>query len=163
MEFGLPEIISNIITLITGGGLSWLFFWRLNKKEKAAQVDSQVVENMQRVLDEIKSRNESLHERLADIQDKLNKSEDESIQLKSDVAVLRLGFCSHQLCPLRNPAYGSKVTLDNISTELFDTKEIQAVATEKGYDLLRCQANQDFEVKPTTGQLTLSSTSSTGN
>lgn len=137
MEFGLPEIISNVITLLTGGGLTWVFFWRLNKKEKAAQVDSQVVENMQKVLDEIKSRNESLHDRLADIQTKLNQSEDESIQLKSDVAVLRLGFCSHQLCPLRNPAYGSKTKLDNISTELFDTKEIQNVASEKGYSLQR--------------------------
>lgn len=137
MEFGLPEIISNVITLLTGGGLTWIFFWRLNKKEKAAQVDSQVVENMQKVLDEIKSRNESLHERLADIQDKLNRSEDESIKLKSDVAVLRLGFCTHQLCPLRNPAYGSKVNLDTISTELFDTKEIQNVATEKGYVLTK--------------------------
>ena len=28
------DIVTNIITLLTGGGLSWLFLWKLNKKEK---------------------------------------------------------------------------------------------------------------------------------
>ena len=128
------DIITNIITLITGGGLSWLFLWKLNKKEKKAEVDSKVITNMEQVLEEVKSRNESLHERLSQVQDKLNASEDESIQLKSKVAVLRLGFCSHQICPLRNPAYGNKI---EVSDELFDTKEIQTVAKEKGYVLQR--------------------------
>ena len=128
------DIITNIITLLTGGGLSWLFFWKLNKKEKKAEVDSKVITNMTQVLEEVKSRNESLHDRLSKVQDELNASEDESIQLKSKVAVLRLGFCSHQICPLRNPAYGNKIEL---SADLFDTKEIQTVANEKGYVLQR--------------------------
>ena len=128
------DIITNIITLLTGGGLSWLFFWKLNKKEKKAEVDSKVITNMTQVLEEVKSRNESLHDRLSKVQDELNASEDESIQLKSKVAVLRLGFCSHQICPLRNPAYGNKIEL---SDSLFDTKEIQTVANEKGYVLQR--------------------------
>ena len=128
------DIITNIITLLTGGGLSWLFFWKLNKKEKKAEVDSKVITNMTQVLEEVKSRNESLHDRLSKVQDELNASEDESIQLKSKVAVLRLGFCSHQICPLRNPAYGNKIEL---SAGLFDTKEIQTVANEKGYVLQR--------------------------
>ena len=128
------DIITNIITLLTGGGLSWLFFWKLNKKEKRAEVDSKVITNMEQVLEEVKSRNESLHDRLSKVQDELNASEDESIQLKSKVAVLRLGFCSHQICPLRNPAYGNKIEL---SDSLFDTKEIQTVANEKGYVLQR--------------------------
>ena len=128
------DIITNIITLLTGGGLSWLFFWKLNKKEKRAEVDSKVITNMTQVLEEVKSRNESLHDRLSKVQDELNASEDESIQLKSKVAILRLGFCSHQICPLRNPAYGNKIEL---SADLFDTKEIQTVANEKGYVLQR--------------------------
>ena len=128
------DIITNIITLLTGGGLSWLFFWKLNKKEKRAEVDSKVITNMTQVLEEVKSRNESLHDRLSKVQDELNASEDESIQLKSKVAILRLGFCSHQICPLRNPAYGNKIEL---SDSLFDTKEIQTVANEKGYVLQR--------------------------
>ena len=128
------DIVTNIITLLTGGGLSWLFLWKLNKKEKKAEVDSKVITNMEQVLEEVKSRNESLHERLSKVQDELNASEDESIQLKSKVAVLRLGFCSHQICPLRNPAYGNKI---EVSDELFDTKEIQTVANEKGYVLQR--------------------------
>ena len=126
------DIITNIITLITGGGLSWLSLWKLNKKEKKAEVDSKVITNMEQVLSEIKSRNESLHERLSKVQDELNASEDESIQLKAKVAVLRLGFCSHQICPLRNPAYGNKI---EVSDELFDTKPIQTVANEKGYEI----------------------------
>ena len=126
------DIITNIITLLTGGGLSWLFFWKLNKKEKKAEVDSKVITNMTQVLEEVKSRNESLHDRLSKVQDELNASEDESIQLKSKVAVLRLGFCSHQICPLRNPAYGNK---SELSDSLFDTKEIQTVANEKGYEI----------------------------
>ena len=126
------DLITNIVTLLTGGGLSWLIFWRLNKKEKKAEVDSKVITNMEQVLEEVKSRNESLHERLAKVQEELNASEDESIQLKSKVAVLRLGFCSHQICPRRNPAYGNKIEL---SDSLFDTKPIQAVAKEKGYEI----------------------------
>ena len=133
------DIITNIVTLITGGGLSWLFLWKLNKKEKKAEVDSKVITNMESVLEEVKSRNESLHERLSKVQDELNASEDESIQLKSKVAVLRLGFCSHQICPLRNPAYGNKI---EVSAELFDTKPIQTIANEKGY-----------EIKPNSGKL----------
>ena len=126
------DIVTNIITLLTGGGLSWLFLWKLNKKEKKAEVDSKVITNMESVLEEVKSRNESLHDRLAKVQEELNTSEDESIQLKSKVAVLRLGFCSHQICPLRNPAYGDKI---EVSAGLFDTKPIQTVASEKGYEI----------------------------
>lgn len=124
------DILTTLGSLLTGGGLSWLFLWKLNKKEKKAEVDSKVITNMEQVLDEIKSRNESLHDRLSKVQDELNASEDESIRLKSEAAVLRLGFCSHQICPLRNPAYGNKIEL---SGDLFDTKEIQTIANEKGY------------------------------
>ena len=133
------DVITALGSLISGGGLSWLFFRKLNKKEKKAEVDSKVITNMEQVLEEVKSRNESLHDRLSKVQDELNASEDESIQLKSKVAVLRLGFCSHQICPLRNPAYGNKI---EVSDELFDTKPIQAVANEKGY-----------EIKPNSGKL----------
>ena len=137
------DIITNIVTLITGGGLSWLFLWKLNKKEKKAEVDSKVITNMEQVLSEVKSRNESLHARLAKVQDELNASEDESIQLKSKVAVLRLGVCSHQVCPLRNPAYGNKIEL---SDSLFDTKPIQAVANEKGYEVSLIKSNSHREL-----------------
>ena len=130
----LIDILTTIGSLLTGGGLSWLFFWKLNKKEKKAEVDSKVITNMEQVLSEVKSRNESLHERLSKVQDELNASEDESIRLKSEKAILRLGFCSHQICPLRNPAYGNKIEL---TADLFDTKEIQTVAKEKGYVLQR--------------------------
>lgn len=128
------DIVTTIGSLMTGGGLSWLIFWKLNKKEKKAEVDSKVIANMEQVLEEVKSRNESLHDRLSKVQDELNASEDESIQLKSEKAILRLGFCSHQICPLRNPAYGNKIEL---TADLFDTKEIQTVAKEKGYVLQR--------------------------
>ena len=126
------DIITTIGSLLTGGGLSWLFLGKLNKKEKKVEIDSKAITNMTQVLEEVKSRNESLHDRLSKVQDELNASEDESIQLKSKVAVLRLGFCSHQICPLRNPAYGNKIEL---SADLFDTKEIQTVANEKGYEI----------------------------
>lgn len=128
------DIVTTIGSLMTGGGLSWLIFWKLNKKEKKAEVDSKVIANMEQVLEEVKSRNESLHDRLSKVQGELNASEDESIQLKSEKAILRLGFCSHQICPLRNPAYGNKIEL---TADLFDTKEIQTVAKEKGYVLQR--------------------------
>ena len=133
------DILTALGSLLTGGGLSGLIFWKLNKKEKKAEVDSKVITNMESVLEEVKSRNESLHERLAKVQDELNASEDESIRLKSEKAVLRLGFCSHQICPLRNPAYGDKI---EVSGDLFDTKPIQTVANEKGY-----------EIKPNSGKL----------
>ena len=137
------DILTSIGSLISGGGLSWLFFRKLNKKEKKAEVDSKVITNMEQVLEEVKSRNESLHERLSKVQDELNASEDESIQLKSKVAVLRLGFCSHQICPLRNPAYGNKI---EVSADLFDTKPIQAVAKEKGYEVSLIKSNSHREL-----------------
>lgn len=137
------DIITNVVTLLTGGGLSWLLFWKLNKKEKKAEVDSKVITNMESVLEEVKSRNESLHDRLSKVQDELNASEDESIQLKSKLAVLRLGFCSHQICPLRNPAYGDKIEL---SAGLFDTKPIQTVANEKGYEVSLLKSNSHHEL-----------------
>ena len=137
------DIVTNIITLLTGGGLSWLFLWKLNKKEKKAEVDSKVITNMESVLEEVKSRNESLHDRLSKVQDELNASEDESIRLKSEAAVLRLGFCSHQICPLRNPAYGNKI---EVSAGLFDTKEIQTVANEKGYEVSLIKSNSHHEL-----------------
>lgn len=137
------DIITNIVTLISGGGLSWLFFRKLNKKEKETEVDSKVITNMEQVLEEVKSRNESLHDRLSKVQDELNASEDESIRLKSEAAVLRLGFCSHQICPLRNPAYGNKIEL---SAGLFDTKPIQTVANEKGYEVSLIKSNSHREL-----------------
>ena len=137
------DVITALGSLMTGGGLSWLISWRLNKKEKKAEVDSKVITNMEQVLEEVKSRNASLHERLAKVQDELNASEDESIQLKSKVAVLRLGFCSHQICPLRNPAYGNKIEL---SADLFDTKPIQTVANEKGYEVSLIKSNSHREL-----------------
>lgn len=137
------DIVTNIITLLTGGGLSWLFLWKLNKKEKKAEVDSKVITNMEQVLEEVKSRNESLHNRLSKVQDELNASEDESIRLKSEKAILRLGFCSHQVCPLRNPTYGNKIEL---SGELFDTKPIQTVANEKGYEVSLIKSNSHREL-----------------
>lgn len=137
------DILTTLGSLLTGGGLSWLFFWRLNKKEKKAEVDSKVITNMESVLEEVKSRNESLHERLSKVQDELNASEDESIRLKSEKAILRLGFCSHQICPLRNPAYGNKIEL---TAELFDTKEIQTVAKEKGYEVSLIKSNSHHEL-----------------
>ena len=133
------DILTALGSLLTGGGLSGLIFWKLNKKEKKAEVDSKVITNMEQVLEEVKSRNASLHDRLAKVQDELNASEDESIRLRSEKAILRLGFCSHQICPLRNPAYGNKI---EVSDSLFDTKPIQAVANEKGY-----------EIKPNSGKL----------
>ena len=137
------DILTSIGSLLTGGGLSGLIFWKLNKKEKKAEVDSKVITNMEQVLEEVKSRNESLHERLSKVQGELNASEDESIRLKSEKAVLRLGFCSHQICPLRNPAYGDKI---EVSGELFDTKPIQAVANEKGYEVSLIKSNSHREL-----------------
>ena len=137
------DILTTLGSLLTGGGLSWLFFWKLNKKEKKAEVDSKVITNMESVLEEVKSRNESLHDRLSKVQDELNASEDESIRLKSEAAVLRLGFCSHQVCPLRNPAYGNKIEL---SGELFDTKPIQTIANEKGYEVSLIKSNSHHEL-----------------
>ena len=137
------DILTALGSLLTGGGLSWLFFWRLNKKEKKVEVDSKVITNMESVLEEVKSRNESLHDRLSKVQDELNASEDESIRLKSEKAVLRLGFCSHQICPLRNPAYGDKI---EVSGELFDTKPIQTVANEKGYEVSLIKSNSHREL-----------------
>lgn len=137
------DILTALGSMISGGGLSWLFFRKLNKKEKETEVDSKVITNMEQVLEEVKSRNESLHDRLSKVQDELNASEDESIRLKSEAAVLRLGFCSHQICPLRNPAYGNKIEL---SAGLFDTKPIQTVANEKGYEVSLLKSNSHHEL-----------------
>lgn len=63
MEFG--EIISYVLTALGGGGLSGFIFWRLNKRQKEAEVKSQEIENINDIVEKVyKPMIDTLNERV---------------------------------------------------------------------------------------------------
>lgn len=63
MEFG--EIISYVLTALGGGGLSGFIFWRLNKRQKEAEVKNQEIENINDIVEKVyKPMIDTLNERV---------------------------------------------------------------------------------------------------
>lgn len=63
MEFG--EIISYVLTALGGGGLSGFIFWRLNRRQKEAEVKSQEIENINDIVEKVyKPMIDTLNERV---------------------------------------------------------------------------------------------------
>ena len=63
MEFG--EIISYVLTALGGGGLSGFIFWRLNRRQKEAEVKNQEIENINDIVEKVyKPMIDTLNERV---------------------------------------------------------------------------------------------------
>ena len=63
MEIG--EIISYVLTALGGGGLSGFIFWRLNKRQKEAEVKNQEIENINDIVEKVyKPMIDTLNERV---------------------------------------------------------------------------------------------------
>ena len=63
MEFG--ESISYVLTALGGGGLSGFIFWRLNKRQKEAEVKNQEIENINDIVEKVyKPMIDTLNERV---------------------------------------------------------------------------------------------------
>ena len=63
MEFG--EIIGYVLTALGGGGLSGFIFWRLNKRQKEAEVKNQEIENINDIVEKVyKPMIDTLNERV---------------------------------------------------------------------------------------------------
>lgn len=63
MELG--EIISYVLTALGGGGLSGFIFWRLNRRQKEAEVKNQEIENINDIVEKVyKPMIDTLNERV---------------------------------------------------------------------------------------------------
>lgn len=63
MEFG--EIIGYVLSALGGGGLSGFIFWRLNKRQKEAEVKNQEIENINDIVEKVyKPMIDTLNERV---------------------------------------------------------------------------------------------------
>ncbi len=96
MDFG--EIISYVLTALGGGGLSGFIFWRLNKRQKEAEVKNQEIENINDIVEKVyKPMIDTLNERVTALdaevkslreerRDAAKKHEEEIAAIKKDCA-----------------------------------------------------------------------------
>lgn len=76
MDFG--EIISYVLTALGGGGLSGFIFWRLNKRQKEAEVKNQEIENINDIVEKVyKPMIDSLNERVSALDDEVKSLREE--------------------------------------------------------------------------------------
>lgn len=76
MEFG--EIISYVLTALGGGGLSGFIFWRLNKRQKEAEVKNQEIENINDIVEKVyKPMIDTLNERVTALDDEVKQLREE--------------------------------------------------------------------------------------
>ena len=76
MDFG--EIISYVLTALGGGGLSGFIFWRLNKRQKEAEVKNQEIENINDIVEKVyKPMIDSLNERVSALDDEVKNLREE--------------------------------------------------------------------------------------
>lgn len=76
MEFG--EIISYVLTALGGGGLSGFIFWRLNKRQKEAEVKNQEIENINDIVEKVyKPMIDTLNERVTALDAEVKSLRDE--------------------------------------------------------------------------------------
>ena len=83
MEIG--EIISYALAALGGGGLSGVVYWRLNKRQKKAEVKGDEIENLNAIVEKVyKPMIDSLKERVDELETKVRKLRDEREQIAKE-------------------------------------------------------------------------------
>lgn len=83
MEIG--EIISYALAALGGGGLSGVVYWRLNKRQKKAEVKGDEIENLNAIVDKVyKPMIDSLKERVDELETEVRKLRDEREQIAKE-------------------------------------------------------------------------------
>ena len=90
--------IVGLITTVTSGWVSWLFA----KKKYNAEVDGNVIENMQKSLDFYIKLSDDSKERLEEALKRSDALEEEITKLRDQVSGLMLNICYDMSCKLRN-------------------------------------------------------------
>lgn len=90
--------VVGLITTITSGLVSWLFA----KKKYNAEVDGNVIENMQKSLDFYIKLSDDSKERLEEALKRSDALEEEITKLRDQVSELMLNICYDMSCKLRN-------------------------------------------------------------
>ena len=90
--------IVGLITTVTSGWVSWLFA----KKKYNAEVDGNVIENMQKSLDFYIKLSDDSKERLEEALKRSDALEEEITKLRDQVSELMLNICYDMSCKLRN-------------------------------------------------------------
>lgn len=90
--------VVGLITTITSGWVSWLFA----KKKYNAEVDSNLIENMQKSLDFYIKLSDDSKERLEEALKRSDALEEEITKLRDQVSELMLNICYDMSCKLRN-------------------------------------------------------------
>ena len=76
MEIG--EIISYALAALGGGGLSGVVYWRLNKRQKKAEVKGDEIENLNAIVEKVyKPMIDSLKERVDELDTEVRKLREE--------------------------------------------------------------------------------------
>lgn len=114
---GLETIIAGIvglITTVTSGFVSWL----LAKRKYNAEVDSNIIENMQKSLDFYKQLSDDNKARLEEILRENANLKSEIDKLRDQMFVLMSNICYDTTCKLRNlEANKRKKSKDGNSSE----------------------------------------------
>jgi hypothetical protein len=90
--------VVGLITTITSGWVSWLFA----KKKYNAEVDGNVIENMQKSLDFYIKLSDDSKERLEEALKRSDALEEEITKLRDQVSELMFNICYDMSCKLRN-------------------------------------------------------------
>lgn len=89
--------VVGLITTITSGWVSWLFA----KKKYNAEVDSNLIENMQKSLDFYMKLSDDNKARLDEALKRNDALEDEVRELRKQVSELMISVCTDLSCELR--------------------------------------------------------------
>lgn len=85
LKMELGEIISYAATAIGGGGIATIFNWRLNKRQKSAEVKKDEIENINAIVESVyKPMIESLKQRVDELDDEVKKLRDEREQMAKE-------------------------------------------------------------------------------
>ena len=83
MDIG--EIISYALAALGGGGLSGLIYWRLNKRQKTAEVKKDEIDNINAIVETVyKPMIESLKERVDELDAEVRKLREEREQIAKE-------------------------------------------------------------------------------
>lgn len=83
MDIG--EIISYALAALGGGGLSGLIYWRLNKRQKTAEVKKDEIDNINSIVENVyKPMIESLKERVDELDAEVRKLREEREQIAKE-------------------------------------------------------------------------------
>ena len=113
--------VVGLITTITSGWVSWLFA----KKKYNAEVDTNLIENMQKSLDFYMKLSDDNKARLDEVLEKNKNLEKEVQELRRQVLNLTMNICMNLTCSSRALGYNNQlVTSESTEDDIEDIKKL---------------------------------------